>query len=45
MVGLIAPLGLDTLGVAIVLGIAGFPVERRLQPLRLLLLLETTTST
>jgi putative Mn2+ efflux pump MntP len=31
LVALIAPLGLDTLGVAIVLGIAGFPTERRLQ--------------
>jgi putative Mn2+ efflux pump MntP len=30
LVALIAPLGLDTLGVAIVLGIAGFPPQRRL---------------
>ena len=31
LIALIAPLGLDTLGVAVVLGIAGFPAHRRLQ--------------
>ncbi len=31
LIALIAPLGLDTLGVAVVLGIAGFPSHRRLQ--------------
>lgn len=31
LVALVAPMGLDTLGVAIVLGIAGFPPRRRMQ--------------
>jgi putative Mn2+ efflux pump MntP len=31
LIALIAPLGLDTLGVAVILGIAGFPPQRRLQ--------------
>ncbi len=31
VIALIAPLGLDTLGVALVLGVAGFPPQRRLQ--------------
>jgi manganese efflux pump family protein len=31
LIALIAPLGLDTLGVAVILGIAGFPPERRLR--------------
>ena len=31
LIALVVPLGLDTLGVAIVLGIAGFPAERRMQ--------------
>jgi putative Mn2+ efflux pump MntP len=31
LIALIAPLGLDTLGVAVVLGVAGFPSHRRLQ--------------
>ena len=31
LIALVAPLGLDTLGVAIVLGIAGFPPHRRMQ--------------
>ena len=31
LIALIAPLGFDTLGVAVVLGIAGFPPHRRLQ--------------
>jgi manganese efflux pump family protein len=31
LIALVAPLGLDTLGVAIVLGIAGFPADKRLQ--------------
>jgi putative Mn2+ efflux pump MntP len=31
LIGLIAPLGFDTLGVAVILGIAGFPPHRRLE--------------
>jgi len=31
LIALIAPLGLDTLGVAVVLGIAGFPPHRRMR--------------
>jgi putative Mn2+ efflux pump MntP len=31
LIALIAPLGLDTLGVAVILGIAGFPSHRRLE--------------
>lgn len=31
VIALVAPLGLDTLGVAIVLGIAGFPPDRRMR--------------
>src|ERR1041384_3268856 len=31
LVALVVPMGLDTLGVAIVLGIAGFPPQRRMQ--------------
>jgi putative Mn2+ efflux pump MntP len=30
LIALVAPLGLDTLGVAIVLGIAGFPADKRM---------------
>jgi putative Mn2+ efflux pump MntP len=31
LIALIAPLGLDTLGVAVILGVAGFPSHRRLE--------------